>query len=58
MTFHASRYPKNWKAIAEGIRLRSNNACEVCRAPNATVIERGEDYYDEGLLIWLERQGY
>lgn len=42
MTFRADRYPKNWREIAEGIRLRSNNACALCRAPNGTVIERGE----------------
>lgn len=41
MTFHAHRYPKDWKAIRDGIVLRSNNACETCRAPNRELIVRG-----------------
>lgn len=42
MTFRAERYPENWKAIRAEILERAGNACEQCRAPNATVIARGE----------------
>ena len=41
--FHANRYPKDWKAIAEGIRLRANNRCELCQVPNGEIIVRHAD---------------
>lgn len=41
MTFRAERYPANWKALREGVLLRANNACEVCRVPNGETITRG-----------------
>lgn len=43
MTFHAERYPKDWKAIRARILARAGNACEQCRAPNGVTIVRGED---------------
>jgi hypothetical protein len=54
MTFRAERYPKDWKAIAAGIRMRANNACEcagqcgdhtgvACCAPNGVRIWREAD---------------
>lgn len=47
MTFRAERYPAEWPAIREGIRLRTNNACAFCRAPNGVLVARhvsGESY--------------
>ncbi len=43
MTFKARRYPKNWRAIREGVRLRTNNQCAQCRAPNGEAIVRADD---------------
>lgn len=52
MTFRAERYPKNWRAIREGIVLRANNACEQCRAPNRELIVRGDaDGRDAGTYM-------
>lgn len=41
VTFRKERYHADWPTIREGIRLRANNACEQCRAPNGDVIARG-----------------
>lgn len=41
VTFRKERYPADWPAIREGIRLRANNMCEQCRAPNGEIIARG-----------------
>lgn len=35
-----SRYPKDWKAVVERIRLRSGDKCEWCGAPNHAFIIR------------------
>lgn len=35
-----SRYPKDWKAIVERIRLRSKDKCEWCGAPNHVIVRR------------------
>lgn len=52
MTFRADRYPKNWPEIRAGIRLRSNNHCEQCRAPNRELIVRGDaDGRDAGTYM-------
>lgn len=38
-----SRYPKDWKAHVERIRLRSGDKCEWCGVPNHTLVERRVD---------------
>ena len=43
MTFQAHRYPRDWKQITAGIRLRTNNACAQCRAPNGETIVRDDE---------------
>lgn len=43
MSFKTQRYPKNWRAIREGVRLRTNNQCAQCRAPNGEAIVRADD---------------
>lgn len=42
MPFTRSRYPADWPAISQRIRERAEQRCEQCRAPNHTVIVRGE----------------
>ncbi len=49
--FRAERYPRDWKAIREGVILRANNRCEACSAPNGEVIARHTD----GATYMLER---
>jgi len=47
VTFRPERYPAEWPSIREGIRLRTNNACAFCRAPNGVLVARhvsGESY--------------
>ncbi|HSN20087.1 MAG TPA: hypothetical protein VLS49_05385 [Usitatibacter sp.] len=39
------RYPKDWPAISQRIRARAGNVCERCKAPNDTVIFRGDGLY-------------
>lgn len=41
--FRRERYPTDWKQITAGIRLRANNRCEACSAPNGEVIARHVD---------------
>jgi hypothetical protein len=33
-------YPDNWKEITKEIRIRANNKCELCFAPNSTIVLR------------------
>ena len=52
MTFRAERYPADWKAIRDGVRLRTNNQCETCHAPNGELIVRGcKGGRDEGTYM-------
>ena len=43
MGFRRERYPANWNEIREGIRLRTNNQCAFCRAPNNALVARHVD---------------
>ncbi len=36
------RYPADWKQIRARILARAGNCCERCKAPNLTMIARGE----------------
>lgn len=36
------RYPTDWKQIRERILARAGHCCERCKAPNLTMIARGE----------------
>lgn len=36
------RYPGNWKQIRASILERAGHRCEKCKAPNLTIIARGE----------------
>lgn len=37
-----ARYPADWKQIRARILARAGNCCEKCKAPNLTMIARGE----------------
>lgn len=37
-----NRYPADWKQIRARILARAGNCCERCKAPNLTIIARGE----------------
>lgn len=37
------RYPPNWKNIRAAVLHRAQNCCELCAAPNNTIIRRCED---------------
>lgn len=37
-----ARYPKDWPAISKRIRAREGQKCKWCKAPNNTLICRGE----------------
>jgi len=45
------RYPKNWPKISASIRLRANEQCEKCRAPNGVMIRRGKAL--DGTAVWM-----
>lgn len=37
-----ARYPKDWKQIRARILKRACHCCEFCKAPNRSLIERGD----------------
>lgn len=37
-----ARYPADWKQIRASILERAGNCCEQCKAPNRTIVARGE----------------
>lgn len=37
-----ARYPADWKQIRGRILARAGNCCERCKAPNLTMVARGE----------------
>ena len=38
-----SRYPQNWKEIVAAKKVRHNNKCELCYAPNGECITRADN---------------
>lgn len=50
-----SRYPANWKEIADSIRARAENRCEKCMVRNGETVSRGQ--LSDGRHIYLLESG-